>query len=185
MKNTGICRRCGKDFEYETTKRSGVWCSRECWKEPVKTGVCRNCDKTFAYSPTQRTGDWCSRDCRKEYHLNTYSCGFCKREFKGYISTSKGKNNRYCSKECYQKSCYKGGFSKTRQGYVRNVKTGRLQHREVMEEHLGRKLTKHEDVHHINGIKDDNRLVNLEVVSHTFHYGHIRCPNCLEVFKTK
>jgi hypothetical protein len=32
-----------------------------------------------------------------------------------------------------------------------------------MERHLRRKLLHNENVHHINGVKDDNRLVNLEL----------------------
>ena len=50
-------------------------------------------------------------------------------------------------------------------GYVkiRVNQKGMLQHRHIMEQFLGRELLPEENVHHINGIRDDNRIENLEI----------------------
>jgi hypothetical protein len=69
---------------------------------------------------------------------------------------------------------WKGGRTTNKEGYVkiravdhpRADRHGYIwEHHAVMEEAMGRYLTADENVHHINGVRDDNRLSNLELWS--------------------
>lgn len=133
-------------------------------------------------------------------NLATLKCHLCKKKFQR-IWWLRKKNlqrktkNVFCSKECKNKyqtlgngPNWKGGRRYLR-GYVElrvspEIRKSRriFEHRLVMEKHLGRRLTSREFIHHKNGIKDDNRLENLEIVNLNSHRGKVTCPYCQKGF---
>lgn len=161
------CKVCGKEFEMKPAyfkayrKRFGkdpAYCSRKC----------------FGLGKRLSTEQW------------VHHCLQCGKPMPPKINPKTGYNRRtkyLCSSECrslYRRRDYRSKHPDqgiTRQeynrGYVRIVIPGKgdapsyqtLEHRYVMEEHLGRRLLPEETVHHINGQRNDNRLSNLELFS--------------------
>ena len=129
----------------------------------------------------EENGEWWyeppSAQRKRAHPVNCHGCG----DF--FVAASKGR--RFCSRKCAQKvkpaayptkrKHYNWGRGKTNcRGYVMvhapdhpvcqgNTRKYVLEHRLVMENHLGRYLESHESVHHINGVKNDNRIENLEM----------------------
>ena len=127
------------------------------------------------------------------------ACPVCKQTFsrtQKQITVVVKRSGAWCCKSCSSSKSNKsrsfplGSVRINKKGYVLE-KTSRgweLQHRAVVEKHIGSPLKPTELVHHIDGNKENNSIENLEIESwssHTVmhHLGKSRQGNALENIK--
>jgi hypothetical protein len=118
-------------------------------------GICNKKFKVIPYIVKIGKGKFCSRKCADINHKNV---------FRG-IGNPAWKRGKYKSDRGYVYVYYFNHPFPTKQNYI-------YEHRLIMEKYLNRYLFPEEVVHHINGIKDDNRIENLELFSN--HSEHMK-----------
>lgn len=143
--------------DIQTSKQRGLkGKSRYIWS------ACEKCGKErWAYYHPGEPISPCCRSCSKKGNPNRYPNGKFHPSWTGGRSVQRG----YIKIRLFLDDFYIPMAN--HRGYV-------FEHRLVMAKHLGRCLQKWEVVHHKNGIRDDNRLENLEL---TTTFAHIKDHN--------
>ena len=157
-----------------------------------------------------KLGNWFYKTNKMKFpsRCHLVKCEFCGEEHPRRIKIKNETGKFYCSKSCSSRDIntfgnlrgdkhynWTGGRIINAKGYAliyfpdypgRKVNGKYVrEHRLVMEQKLGRYLKPTEQVHHKNGIKDDNRLRNLDLVTFNDHFGQVTCPCCNYKFKVK
>src|SRR3990167_6942534 len=106
--------------------------------EQMEEGIiCKQCGKkTHKYDDHKRIRQFCNNKCSLTWIARH------RKNSRGWIISPKG---------------YKMIYNPKTQKYI-------MEHRLIMEKEMGRFLEKDEVVHHRNGIKNDNRIENLELM---------------------
>lgn len=155
------------------------------------TLICKACGTPFhPWYRWSKTAQFCSRACnpgRPRTESKDRLCDHCGVLYRPQRRKGRqvGQGQKFCSRGCHRASgrmryVDKDGYARIyRPDHPRASKNWILEHRVVVEEQLGRLLDAHETVHHINGIKDDNRPENLQVRSGRHGQGAVAvCGDC-------
>ena len=137
---------------------------------------CKICGKPFKTKPSRWRAKYCSHACHSKGQAvpkEIKTCPTCGKVFKSQRSATR----KYCSYPCSTKfgkdnPNWRGGKRKTHRGYIRITIAPykrKYEHILIIEKKLGRKLKANELVHHINGVKHDNRVENLRVMTIAEH----------------
>lgn len=164
-------------------------------RRPEK-GKCDVCGAPSATRDARGTPNrFCSGFCRGQFRQRVRTCYSKVCEHCRTMIVSPKRRTRFCSRACMfavmngtDAINWKGGRHVDTYGYAwiklrahpRSKGFGYVrEHHVVMENRLGRPLEPHETVHHINGIRDDNRDENLQLRSGQHGSGvALKCGDC-------
>lgn len=156
------CKQCGREFEDKPSAKR-IFCSKVCHdaaQRKGKTVTCEACGKEFWIPPSDKAErHFCGQACRLSW-LSEY----VKKEV-NVPGHSKGHKAKHLTELNRQRN----PLLALEPDAVNRGSYKNKDHRRVMEGIIGRKLKPSEDVHHINGIHDDNRPENLIVMTHSEH----------------
>lgn len=103
---TGICKVCGKSFEFYPSEKNGKYCSQDCYKKSrgMKLIVkCEHCGKEFERRVSMlKDHIFCSNECRAAHWSNKVeiTCKVCGKKFSWRASRLKYYSTECCSKKC-------------------------------------------------------------------------------------
>lgn len=191
------CGKAGERYRSEVArnKTGRFFLHKECMYEvgakPRRGTVhaCEGCGAEFYRRPGDQAARFHSKACRTSFESKqrvTLFCEGCGNSFE-VIKAVADRGRKYHDNKCR----YLAQITNRVPGQWHNDKPKRyeqngyvliwepdrpvtyhgwvFEHRYVMEEHLGRFLTREEEVDHINEVKTDNRLENLRVLSRSGH----------------